>query len=65
MMKTFAQSIAANWGLGIRLDLNFLLLRVDMGMRLHDPAREQKWLRPAQWLQRDGFAVHFGVGYPF
>ena len=65
MMKTFAQSIAANWGLGIRLDLNFLLLRVDMGMRLHDPAREHKWLRPAQWLQRDGFAVHFGVGYPF
>ena len=65
MMKTFVQSIAANWGLGIRLDLNFLLLRVDMGMRLHDPAREQKWLRPAQWLQRDGFAVHFGVGYPF
>ena len=67
MMKTFAQSIAANWGVGVRLDLNFLLLRVDMGMRLHDPARTagERWLRPGQWLQRDGFAVHFGVGYPF
>lgn len=67
MMKTFAQSIAADWGFGIRLDLNFLLLRVDMGMRLHDPAREagRRWLRPGQWLERDGFAVHFGVGYPF
>ena len=67
MMKTFAQSIAANWGLGIRLDLNFLLLRIDMGMRLHDPARAagERWLRPRQWLRRDGFAVHFGVGYPF
>ena len=67
MMKTFAQSIAANWGLGIRLDLNFLLLRIDMGMRLHDPARAagERWLRPQQWLRRDGFAVHFGVGYPF
>lgn len=64
-MKTFGKSIAANWGLGIRLDLNFMLLRLDMGMRLHDPAREQKWLRPGQWLQRDGFAIHFGVGYPF
>ena len=67
MMKTFAKSIAANWGLGIRLDLNFLVLRLDMGMRLHDPARAdgQRWLRPGQWLKNDGFAVHFGVGYPF
>ena len=65
MMSTFAESIAANWGVGIRLDLNFLVLRLDMGMRLHDPAREQKWLRPGQWLKRDGYAVHFGVGYPF
>ena len=67
MLRTFAKSIAANWGLGIRLDLNFLLLRVDMGMRLHDPARAdgERWLRPAQWFRPDGFAVHFGVGYPF
>ena len=67
MMKTFAQSIAANWGLGVRLDLNFLLLRLDIGMRLHDPARAEgsRWLRPGEWLRRDGFAVHFGVGYPF
>ena len=65
MMRTFASSIAANWGIGLRLDLNFLLLRVDMGMRLHDPAREHKWLRPGEWLDRNGFAVHFGVGYPF
>ena len=67
MMRTFAKSIAANWGLGIRLDLNFLVLRVDMGMRLHDPARPegQRWLRPRQWLANDGFAIHFGVGYPF
>ena len=63
--ETFAESIAANWGLGIRLDLDFLIIRVDMGMKIHDPAREQKWLRPGQWLKRDGYAVHFGVGYPF
>ena len=61
----FAESIAANWGLGIRLDLDFLLLRVDMGVKMHDPAREQKWLRPAEWFARDGYALHFGVGYPF
>ena len=65
MMRTFAKSIAANWGIGIRLDLNFLLLRLDMGMRIHDPARESRWVRPDQWLERDGYAIHFGVGYPF
>jgi outer membrane protein assembly factor BamA len=62
---TFGESIAANWGLGLRLDFGFLLLRVDMGMKIHDPARVQKWVTPDMWLKRDGFAVHFGVGYPF
>ena len=59
------ESIAANWGTGIRLDFGFLLLRFDLGMKIHDPAREQKWVNPAKWLNRDNFALHFGVGYPF
>lgn len=61
----FSKGIAMNWGIGLRLDLNFLLLRVDMGMKLHDPARQTRWLRPQEWLRRDGYAIHFGVGYPF
>jgi outer membrane translocation and assembly module TamA len=63
--NTFGQSLAANWGLGIRLDLDFLLLRIDSGFKLHDPAREQKWLKPGQWFNRNGYALHFGVGFPF
>ena len=63
--KTFGDSIAANWGTGLRLDFGFLLLRFDMGMKVHDPARETKWVNPGQWLKRDNFALHFGVGYPF
>ena len=63
--KTFGESIAANWGAGIRLDFGFLLLRLDMGMRVHDPARQNKWVGPDQWFKRDGYALHFGVGYPF
>ncbi len=63
--KDLGDSIAANWGAGIRLDFGFLLLRVDMGMKIHDPAREQKWVNPGKWLKRDNFALHFGVGYPF
>lgn len=59
------ESIAANWGVGVRLNLGFLLARIDMGMKIHDPAREQKWVNPGKWLERENFAVHFGVGYPF
>lgn len=65
-LKNPFDSIALDWGGGIRVDLNFLIIRLDMGMKLHDPAREyDKWLKPDEWLKRDGFAVHFGVGYPF
>ena len=63
--KTLGESIAANWGLGIRLNLDFLLLRIDAGFKVHDPARTDKWLGPDQWFNRNGYAVHFGVGYPF
>lgn len=63
---TFGESIAANWGVGLRLNFGFLLLRVDMGMKLHDPARlNGKWVPPSQWLRRENYALHFGVGYPF
>ena len=63
--NTFGESIAMNWGVGLRLDFNFLILRLDLGMKIHDPAREQKWVNPADWLHRDNYALHFGVGYPF
>ena len=62
---TLGESIAADWGLGARVNLNFLVLRLDMGMKLHDPSRTSPWLKPGEWIKRDGFAVHFGVGYPF
>lgn len=64
--KTFPKSIALDWGLGIRVNLDFLLVRVDAGIRLHDPARKEgdRWLGPSQWF-KGNYAVHFGVGYPF
>lgn len=62
---TFGESIAANWGVGLRLNFGFMLLRLDMGLKVHDPAREMKWVGPDQWFKKDGYALHFGVGYPF
>ena len=62
---TLGESIAANWGVGVRLNFGFLLLRLDLGLKVHDPAREYKWVGPDKWFTRDGCALHFGVGYPF
>lgn len=64
--KTLIRGLAADWGLGIRIDLNFILIRIDMGMQLHDPSSEpgKRWIEPKDWLKKRN-AVHFGVGYPF
>ncbi|MCQ2166115.1 MAG: BamA/TamA family outer membrane protein [Bacteroidales bacterium] len=63
--NTLASSIAADWGYGLRVDLNFIILRLDLGMRIHDPARTgSKWVAPKEWF-KNNYAIHFGVGYPF
>ena len=58
-------SIAADWGFGLRVDLNFILVRLDTGFITRDPSRSQPWTGPDQWFRRGGYAIHFGVGYPF
>ena len=63
----FYRSLAADWGLGLRANLDFIVLRVDFGMKVHDPAAEagMRWKGPQDWFKSDGYAFHFGVGYPF
>lgn len=66
-LKTLPQSVGADWGLGIRLNLDFILVRLDGGFRVHDPFRAagDRWLGPDRWFNGNNFALHFGVGYPF
>ena len=65
--KDFISSLAADWGTGLRLNLDFILLRIDFGMKLYDPSRTagERFLNPGRWLSRGGNAFHFGIGYPF
>lgn len=65
--KNFFQGIAVDWGAGLRLDVSFILIRVDLGIVARDPSRPagDRWAPPSRWFRNDGFAVHFGVGYPF
>ena len=63
-LDTLGDSIAMDWGLGLRVNLSFLVLRLDAAKKLHDPA-VQKWLGPEDWRKKGSGAIHFGVGYPF
>lgn len=60
----FYKSIALDSGVGIRADLSFMVVRIDMGVKLYEPCISS-WRGPSRWFEKDGFAVHFGVGYPF
>ncbi len=59
------ETLAANWGLGLRVNLDFLVLRLDAGLRFHDPQYEQRWVGFRRMFSKDGAALHFGIGYPF
>ena len=61
----FYKEIAVGYGVGIRMDFNYFLLRLDLGMKAHDPARgAEPWpLIHPSWKRDSTF--HFAVGYPF
>lgn len=64
-LSTLKDSIAADWGYGLRINLDFLILRLDLGHKVYEPSRDVKWVPFSEWYGKNGFAVHFGVGYPF
>lgn len=65
-LNRFYKEIAVSYGLGLRLDFNFFVLRFDTGMKAIDPTGTGKdkfnIIHPD--FRRD-FAFHFAVGYPF
>ena len=62
----FYKEIALSYGLGLRLDFDFFLIRFDTGMKAYNPQEvgDRKWafLHPNF---HNNFAWHFAVGYPF
>ena len=63
--NTFYKQIAAAYGVGLRLDFTYFLLRFDLGLKAHNPAMNQEpWpLLHPKWSRDANF--HFSVGYPF
>ena len=66
-LSTFWKQIAVSYGLGIRFNFDYFILRFDMGMKAVNPVYETSRehfpvIHPK--LSRD-FAFHFAVGLPF
>lgn len=62
----FYKQLAVAYGLGIRFDLDFLIIRFDGGMKAVNPMYTGRDRYPivSPDFKRD-FAFHFAVGYPF
>lgn len=66
-IDSFYKQIAAAYGLGIRLNFNYFILRFDMGMKAINPAysnENEHYAIIHPKISRD-FSFHFAVGLPF
>jgi outer membrane protein assembly factor BamA len=60
----FLGQLGIAYGTGIRADFSFFVLRVDLGLKLFNPALE----RTEQWRTKfnaNDFAINLAIGYPF
>ena len=64
-LKSIFNQVAVGTGVGIRYDLDFLILRLDWGIGLHVPYKTEK----SGFFNLDSFhryqTLHFAIGYPF
>jgi outer membrane protein assembly factor BamA len=61
----FFEQLALSYGLGLRMDFTYFLVRFDVGMKAHNPASGQEhWPLVHPSLKRDA-ELHFSIGYPF
>lgn len=61
----FFKSLAVGTGFGLRYDLDFLILRLDLGVGIHAPYDTGKSSYYNIRKFKDAVALHFAVGYPF
>lgn len=61
----FFRQLATGTGAGLRYDMEFLVLRLDLGVALHVPYDTGKSGYYNIPKFRDGLGLHFAIGYPF
>ncbi|KAA6345162.1 Outer membrane protein assembly factor BamA [termite gut metagenome] len=65
--NSFYKQIAVSYGLGLRFDFDFFVIRLDGGMKAINPvydAGKDRYPIVYPTFKRD-FVLHFAVGYPF
>lgn len=63
--SNFIKSIALGTGAGLRYDMEFLVLRLDLGVGLHLPYETSKKGYYNIEKFTDGLSLNFAIGYPF
>ena len=67
-MDEFYKEFAIGSGVGTRFDFSFFIFRLDLGVKLRDPALPdgERWIignRNLAW--QEDFTINIGIGYPF
>ena len=63
----FYQQIALGSGIGLRLNFDYCVIRLDWGIKAFDPSQNEgeRWRFVPGWNILKDTALHFAVGYPF
>jgi outer membrane protein assembly factor BamA len=68
----FYKEIAVGTGIGMRFNFQFLIMRLDWGIKVYDPAKNEgdrfvfdKDFRTGQFANQQLGVLNIGIGYPF
>jgi len=66
-INQFYRQIALGTGAGLRFDMSYFILRLDLGMKLRDPAIPvgRGWIIGTRRITNNDFNLTFAIGYPF
>jgi outer membrane protein assembly factor BamA len=64
---TFYKQIAIGTGTGFRFDFDYFIFRLDLGLKVRDPAQSENngWIIGTRKLVGNDFNFSFAIGYPF
>ncbi len=66
-LNSFYKEIAVGSGLGLRYDFTYIIFRLDLGFKMHDPSLQEgsRWISPGDYLKKGNTNLVFAIGYPF
>lgn len=62
---SFYKEIALAYGLGVRLNFDYFVFRLDMGVKAYDPSQDEALRWRLSHFSSSEMAWHIAIGYPF